>query len=312
MRTVSKQANSPADRRSRKWRTLILLAGLALASSFFMPAVEGCNAPIVPAEEAKQLAQTGPLLWPPTLDGWAEFGAVFAVYVAAYGFGLLAAFFAFARLLRSRAWQTVLSTALLVWIVLTAFLLLLSLLGELLTSGWPRWDDILSARGILLVSAAVVVPLLVLGYVLAALRLRNRRYLCWMIAGGCWATAWFAYWMIYAVSSIDVHYGLYVSLTAACLLTLATLGEAAALTRQSWVRTLGQLLICRLAAFPEWRGHCPRCDYYLYGLTEMRCPECGRAFSFEEIGVTPEELSLTPTEGSGLALGESKAPAAKD
>ena len=32
---------------------------------------------------------------------------------------------------------------------------------------------------------------------------------------------------------------------------------------------------------PEY--HCPECDYDLRGLTEPRCPECGRAFSTREV-----------------------------
>lgn len=103
---------------------------------------------------------------------------------------------------------------------------------------------------------------------------------------------WFGYWVTYSVWFLGAYYGLYVSFIAACLLVIGTLGEATALTRQSWLRTLGQLLTCRLAAMPVRAGRCPNCDYYLFGLTRMRCPECGRAFTFAEIGATPEEMGF--------------------
>ena len=38
------------------------------------------------------------------------------------------------------------------------------------------------------------------------------------------------------------------------------------------------------------RGCCPACGYELTGLSEMRCPECGRTFTFEEVHSTAEEL----------------------
>ena len=36
--------------------------------------------------------------------------------------------------------------------------------------------------------------------------------------------------------------------------------------------------------------HCPGCGYYLYGLTEQVCPECGRPFTLEELGITVGDL----------------------
>jgi basic amino acid/polyamine antiporter, APA family len=34
-------------------------------------------------------------------------------------------------------------------------------------------------------------------------------------------------------------------------------------------------------------GLCPGCGYNLYGLRDQRCPECGRPFTFEEVGTMP-------------------------
>jgi hypothetical protein len=39
-------------------------------------------------------------------------------------------------------------------------------------------------------------------------------------------------------------------------------------------------------------GHCPGCGYNLRGLSEQRCPECGRPFTFAEIRMTPEDLKV--------------------
>jgi len=42
------------QKRARRWRGLIAAGGLLLASTFFMPAVQGCNASIVPAQEVRE------------------------------------------------------------------------------------------------------------------------------------------------------------------------------------------------------------------------------------------------------------------
>jgi hypothetical protein len=36
---------------------------------------------------------------------------------------------------------------------------------------------------------------------------------------------------------------------------------------------------------PRRRGHCPACGYCLTGLPRRVCPECGRAFELEEVGM---------------------------
>jgi len=45
-------------------------------------------------------------------------------------------------------------------------------------------------------------------------------------------------------------------------------------------------------------GCCPACAYDLRGLSEMRCPECGRPFTFEKIRSIPEEMEFTGRSGS--------------
>lgn len=41
---------------------------------------------------------------------------------------------------------------------------------------------------------------------------------------------------------------------------------------------------------------CPNCKYDLRGNTSMVCPECGRAFTFEELGVTAAEFAALGDE----------------
>lgn len=47
-------------------------------------------------------------------------------------------------------------------------------------------------------------------------------------------------------------------------------------------------------------GHCPKCGYSLMGLTEPRCPECGRPFTFEEVRRTPQELMFGGSSSDGI------------
>ncbi len=80
--------------------------------------------------------------------------------------------------------------------------------------------------------------------------------------------------------------------TGSTLLLLGCVGEAGALTRRPWWDVLWRLPLCRLTDAPAESGTCPGCGYNLYGLTEQRCPECGRAFTFAEIGATPAEMGF--------------------
>lgn len=55
---------------------------------------------------------------------------------------------------------------------------------------------------------------------------------------------------------------------------------------------IGPLVALRYyrAARRALKGQCLVCGYELVGLSEMRCPECGRAFTFREVNATAEEL----------------------
>jgi hypothetical protein len=40
------------------------------------------------------------------------------------------------------------------------------------------------------------------------------------------------------------------------------------------------------------RGTCPKCGYILLGLPENRCPECGRPFRYDEVGMSVDDQGL--------------------
>jgi predicted amidophosphoribosyltransferase len=63
-----------------------------------------------------------------------------------------------------------------------------------------------------------------------------------------------------------------------------------------WAFGPGILLLFLRPTHPR-RGHCPRCGYLLRGLPEPRCPECGRPFTAQEVGMTHEQLqNVEPDE----------------
>lgn len=82
-----------------------------------------------------------------------------------------------------------------------------------------------------------------------------------------------------------------------------------------FVDTANLLAICFLGSLCAWglcrwvRGPvivqtwmiCPQCGYCLRGCREQICPECGREFSFEEVGTTREEFELYRDAGGRIA-----------
>ncbi len=272
------------DRRARKWRVLSLFSGLLLTACFFLPAVQGCNVPIVPATSlVDALSEAWSASWP------IEVLAIVATYFVAYPFGAALMIGALAVLVAWPRLQKASTLAVIVLLAYAAIVVLVFTLWQGFTRGWFPSASI-TEDCVALVIGLLCPPLLLTGMVFAICR-RHQRRLCLWFLGGLSGLIWFGFWLVFG----DPLYGLYLSLAACLIIMLASVGEAAVLTNQSWLRTLGQMLTCRLAPFYESKGHCPGCDYYLYGLTEQRCPECGRAFAFDELGVTPAELNFAST-----------------
>ncbi len=53
---------------------------------------------------------------------------------------------------------------------------------------------------------------------------------------------------------------------------------------------------------------CPECGYWLRGNTSRICPECGRGFSFAELGTTREEFLQEPSASTTSQDGLAEAP----
>ncbi|MBN1342999.1 MAG: hypothetical protein JXQ73_09990 [Phycisphaerae bacterium] len=69
-------------------------------------------------------------------------------------------------------------------------------------------------------------------------------------------------------------------------------GIAAGIYVMAWAFGPGIALLFWLESRRRAAGHCPACGYDLRGLSERRCPECGRQFTFAEVRKTPDELGF--------------------
>jgi len=61
------------------------------------------------------------------------------------------------------------------------------------------------------------------------------------------------------------------------------------------VWALGPGFVLMLWLHPEAlkdTGRCPGCGYILRGLSQQRCPECGRPFTWQEIRATPDQMDF--------------------
>jgi hypothetical protein len=72
-----------------------------------------------------------------------------------------------------------------------------------------------------------------------------------------------------------------------------TMGPAALiLGALSFAIGAGVLLLLQVKPQPVKPGpYCPQCGYCLIGIPRQICPECGRPFTFDELGVAPEALT---------------------
>jgi len=108
-----------------------------------------------------------------------------------------------------------------------------------------------------------------------------RRILCSLVAGS----------ILQLMATIPSHF--VVSRRPGCLVGMGTaLGITAGLYVLIWSFGPGIFLLFMLEVRKRHAGHCPSCGYNLFGLSQQRCPECGEAFTFEEVGMTAEQLGF--------------------
>lgn len=287
---------------ARKWQWLAVFSGLLLTACIFMPFwfVTFGVFPI-PRDSAFRILCKSSDFWrrsedyPPLVRIFYLNGTV-QKHASVYVLGLLVALGAMGRLWRKRSLTTTASGLLLLFLASYCLLSPLAILAAYLYPDYaPRLDVIGFLRNPLrsaMLRESVLAPALALVYVGLSLRRGEQGHLCRSFLASLWAFIFFAWIVGHWFPGPGQLYGRYVALAAAGLLLVATIGEAATAAGQSWLPTILQLLICRPAPPMDMRGRCPGCAYQLYGLSRMRCPECGRKFTLEEIHISASELAL--------------------
>jgi hypothetical protein len=262
-------AYPPRPPGAARWQSLAALAGLCLAATCFLPAVQSCNAPLVPinkfGEALGSFASKAP-----TGNAIAELLICFCFFILAYLFGALEALSAFLRRFDRNDWSRRIAIATAILLCLTAVCVLTDTI-------------VLDFLLVTFVSALVLI------HTYLSRRQARWRWLCQSFLGSTLCLIWFSFWSIVSLSG-GGRYGLYLSWFSSAVLTLAVVGEARAVSRLSWFWTIVGLFVLRLHRWALPPGHCLACGYNLFGLTRMRCPECGRPFTFDELGVSPDQL----------------------
>ncbi len=289
--------------RARKWQWLAVFSGLLLTACIFMPFW------FVAVRRGLPMQRRSPFqslcywfhTWDHTFDypflvGLFHFNGDVQKHGSVHVLGLLVALGALGRLWRKRSLTTTASGLLLLFLASYCLLSPLAILAAYLYPDYvPRLDVIGFLRnplGSATLRESVLAPALALVYAGLSLRRGEQGHLCRSFLASLWAFIFFGWIVAYRFPSPGQLYGRYVALAAAALLLAATIGEAATAAGQSWLPTILQLLICRPPPPMDMRGRCPGCTYQLYGLSQMRCPECGRKFTLEEIHISASELTL--------------------
>ena len=254
---VGETDRGPLRRRLRRWRRVQIAAGLVLASTFFMPAVRGCNAPVIPAFDAYDVFSH----WRPDLLEWL---VAFLFFVVAYLFGAVVTVLAVRRM----RWEKLPGPhhGLIVFIIseviaVTTICTLAWVLHDDLPEDWEGW----------LLAVFVVVYF---AYWLRAVRRQFAGFLGLQWATAVGAVAWFSF---HAMQN-TAYYGLKLALGASAVIAVATFAEARALAGRRFWPAVGDMLLARLTPVEPDEPRCGECGYLLIGLTTPRCPECGQEF----------------------------------
>lgn len=128
-----------------------------------------------------------------------------------------------------------------------------------------------------LISLFGLLPAICLGLVWSMRRLPWRRATAWLVAGIALSCIGFGIFMMIGVQRF---------LWDDVMRVMAVYAVVASLV--GWLL----LFVIQMVQRPTAGPYCPACAYCLIGAREDRCPECGRAFTLDELGIGREELTL--------------------
>jgi hypothetical protein len=247
---------------------------------------------------APNLARVG-FLWPERL---AKLFGLTAIAGLPYFWALCMTVFSLAQLLRMDQLKSISATA--------------GLVAGLVIGGWgflvAAWGFAYPIRGLFAAglrdmawfSAIVLGILTLIGAAMLFYSLRARRHGPWtylyqgyLAAGYIFAIAVLVFVFEGRIGPDPIN-GLNMLLAASFLLLVARISEAQAVARVSaWTAAIS-LLTLRLHRKAPQPGQCPNCRYSLQGLTEQRCPECGRPFTTDDAGIPGEPLAAACEESA--------------
>jgi hypothetical protein len=293
----------PEVRGVGKWHLLTILAGCMLVATFFLPIsrLNNWSTGEIPVRLFRDLLRESDVRQAVT-QGPGSLGTL--VYLIAAGilphaWGLLAALFSAMSLLgwmRPRRVPQAIGVAIGVPVGAAWAISVVRSMAPVVRN--PRGGALPLVFSVLLAATLIVAVAGVL-YALLAIRRRGWAYLYHGFAG--------AGTLVFIMLALHTHMllggasgagryigltGLTITATACCLFLFSRIGEARAITGLTWRRTLWYLLTLRLHKASRPVGLCPGCGYYLYGLRDQRCPECGRPFTFEEVNASPQVLAF--------------------
>jgi hypothetical protein len=304
----------PREQYGKPWRWLTVIAGLALAATFFtpftgqkvyLPRAAGPGVTTGPPGESDSVIDSPYALWGQFLSRmtttpaawWSSYLTIFIALLVLAVFpqfwGLAMAIYSLSQLLGRDHSRSIISligvilslvAGILLTVLMAAIILpILKAAPTGLAGGYVVYLVVLGAQVLLF----ILVPIL---HALRAMCLRRWAYLYHGFVAAFLLVCPLS--LIVTVEAIagPKPYGAALLVVASCLLFLARIGEARAVSRLSWFWTIVGLFFLRLHRWALPPGHCPACGYNLHALTEPRCPECGRPFTFDELGVAPEEL----------------------
>ena len=295
------------DARGRAWRWVTVLAGLVLVVTFFLP-ITGRP---VSFTQSSSLSDSPFMYFCEFLKYDASSGGggpwmilvIFAqllIFVwIPHVWGVCMAVFSYAQLRHKHRLRTAAHIsgfvfgAILeaIWLGLVGFYTFSSLRGSSLSN-----TSVFFVIALIVFWAVILAPMV---YALFAIRRRPCTYLYHGLVIAVVMLLSVVLQSLFLQWFLGPQPGPILSAMAVVVMLIARVGEARALTQQSWLKTLWQLLSLRLHKGLPAPGQCPACGYNLFGLTEQRCPECGRPFTFEELAVTSEELGFAGVAEGG-------------